>query len=143
MDKKIILEICLVGHQGAGWPKIRIDFNNQCLIDQQIVDELIINQTVNIDNTNQLTITHYDKQNDTLINTHGNIIADRYCELKYIKLNGLYFNINFFSTHNYYYQADDGEKLITTYLGKSGKFVFDFPSPLWKFWYKCQHNSVI
>lgn len=143
MVKQIALEIGLVGHYATNWPTIRVDFNTQCLIDQRVVNKLIINQTVTVNDNNQLIITHYNKQNDTIIDEHGNIVADRYCELQYIKLNGLYFDINFFSTHNHYYQTVDGEKLITTYLGKPGKFIFYFPSPLWKFWYKCHANSVV
>jgi hypothetical protein len=137
-DRTMMLSIGLDGHQGQAWPKIRISFNNTVLFDDVVIDSVIQDYYVGVNELNLLSIEHYDKCNDTVLDQNGNIIKDRYCELTFIKINQLTFDLNFFSNNNIPYCTNDGEKLITTYFGKNGCFNFEFPTPLWKFWYQTQ-----
>ncbi len=135
MVDKINLAISLEGHRSNGWPLIQVEFNDQILWNQPVMGSKQLDYS-NIDarENNRLIIKHHGKKDDSCVAGQ-----DRWCDLNWFSINDNRFDINFLSTHKIMYLCDDGEKLVTSYLGKNGRLIFDFPWPLWHFWYQCQN----
>lgn len=129
------IEILLEGHQANGWPLVCVEFNGLVLWDQSVEGQQFLEfENVEFRDSNLLIFKHYGKTDESSLPGH-----DRWCDLHWFSINGCKVDINFLSEHNILYQADDGERLITSYLGKNGQLIFEFPWPLWRFWRQCQH----
>lgn len=126
--------IDLTGYCGTDWPLINIKLNDQLLWSDRVDEHQALTFDVPLNQQNYLSIEHTEKNNDTICDHDGNIIRDRYCQLNFIKIDQLLFDIDFFSTYHYAYACNDGETLITNYFGKDGIFSFNFEWPAWRFW---------
>lgn len=136
MADPINITLDLEGRCGEAWPTIRVFSNNQLIYDDTVCGIQHISFDLEPQDLNEVVIQHHGKINDTKMDEQGNIIADRCCILHALRINNVPFDVNFFSEHQYHYETDDGERLITSYFGKNGAFSFKFEYPLWKFWYQ-------
>ena len=128
----------MTGHQGNDWPTIKIGINDQIILDSKIVGTVTVEKTLDPSDQNVISICHYDKNNDTMIDVDGNILRDRYCLLDGIWINNICFDQDFFSDNDIPFVSEDGEKIITNYFGKNGTLEFRFEMPLWKLWLNTQ-----
>ena len=134
------LEVALTleGFSGHQYPQIAIDINHQQVFDNLVVGRSHLSFNIQAQTNNQITITHYGKNNDTVIDLDGNILQDRHCILHLLKINQIEIDLNFLSHSNLYYLTDDNEHIITNYFGKNGSLTVEFEYPLWKFWHSVQ-----
>lgn len=132
------VKIKLVGHCCQNFPLIKISVNHTCIWNQEVLARQIIDYEFFPKHSNLLEIEHYNKNNDTQIDSNGNILKDRYCLIEQITIDELSFNLDWFSQHNVYFIDSNGDKIITNYLGKDGVLTFKFDWPLWKFWKNSQ-----
>lgn len=139
---KCLIKLDLQGHRATDWPWIEISINDQQMFNGQIVGHCPLEFEVDVMPKNILTISHYNKNDDVILDSNGTILKDRYCMLNSLSINDLTFDLNFFSRYKQYYHTNDGEQLITNYFGKDGKFEFVFDWPLWKFWYNLQTKLI-
>lgn len=132
--KDVHVKVSFTGYKCNAWPKIKVSFNNIELFDNEIQHTLVINRFLPASESNTLSIIHYGKNNDTEVDQEGKIIKDRHCLLDGIWINGIYFGLDHFSEHQIFYYTENGDKIITNYLGANGELKFEFAYPLWKFW---------
>lgn len=137
MLETVIVSLALHGHESVGWPLLTVKFNQEILHDGPVVDRMLIRHTLPVLKHNSLVIEHHSKNADSVTYDHAGHMIDRWCQIEYIGINDLRFDVNFFSYHQIWYEADDGEKLLTDYLGKNGRLTLDFEFPLWRFWGAC------
>lgn len=123
----------ITGFSGQDWPSSRILLNDQELFTGQIQGNKRIAAKIPV-GRNKLLIQHYNKNNDTRLDANGNIISDRHIILDSIEINGLIFDLNYFSEHRIPFKTDTGDDLITNYFGQDGVFTFEFEYPLWRWW---------
>lgn len=131
----INLDIELHGFSGKDYPNIVVELNENKIFSNKVKNVVNIQKNITVTENNSLKIIHHDKNNDTIVDSKGSIIRDRYCLIKKISINNIIFDENFFSHNKYYYLTNDGEEILTNYLGIEGIFKFTFPYPLYKFWY--------
>jgi hypothetical protein len=139
--KTIKISLNLVGNKGQDCPNIKIAINNQTKFDQPCIGNQQLKWDIPAEDHNTIVVTHYDKNNDTIVDSNGQIVSDRHCILTSIEINNLTFDLNFFSEHQLFFYTNSNEKIITNYFGKDGYFIFEFPYPLWKFWEVLQNTS--
>jgi hypothetical protein len=141
MAQMIRLEISLTGHQAIGWPLIQLKFNDILLFDGEIIGQQTMDFLLDTKARNQLIIRHYGKTDSHVISNNDGTFVDRWCQVEKIKINGIDLGIDFLSDCNHPYHTEDGETIITNYLGKNGQLEIEFPMPMWEFWAECQLRS--
>lgn len=128
------IEVALTGHEVNGWPTACIEVNGQTIYDGEIIGECSVLHEQSNTNDNVLTIRHYGKHDATILDNDGNIVADRYFNIDYIKIDDLELGLDFFSDQQIVFVTENGQEKITSYVGENGKMTFKFPYPLWKLW---------
>jgi hypothetical protein len=137
------IEISLNGHNLNGWPSVRVALNDNVIFDGEAVNECVILHTDNNpSNNNKLTIEHYGKNGDTLLDDRGNIIADRYFNIDSIKIDDLVLDDVFFSEYRVIFKTEHGQEKIGTYIGENGILTLNFAYPLWKLWGDMQKTLI-
>lgn len=129
-----ILKINLEGFCAKDYPIIDVEIDCETLWSGRVAGPITITHTISSIGQHCLSIRHRDKNNDTIVDFAGKITQDRHCKLHSIEIGPQTFSINEFSRFGIGYLCDDGEYLITNYLGKTGIFDWKFDLPLWKFW---------
>ena len=135
---QINITLDLEGISGLDYPMVTVDINGQRMFDDRVIGQQRMSFNVTALPKNQITIGHYAKNNDTIIDSTGSIVQDRHCILHFLKIDQIKIDLNFLSCYNFYYLTDDNEQIITNYFGKNGSLTVDFEYPLWKFWYSLQ-----
>lgn len=129
------LKFDLHGHRAQHWPKIKITLNNSVIYNDRIIDSCNLEFLVDFDDTNQLSIELHDKNNDTVVDANGQVVADCHAVINCIYIDHIRLDINDFSSYQFLYNSNDGERFVTNYLGKEGHLTVNFRWPAWKFWY--------
>jgi hypothetical protein len=137
------IKITLKSHKSNQGPWTKISINNQEYFNQQINEELIEIEVdcQNLHEQNMLIVEHYNKTNrDTLVDSQGNIIADKALELIDLHINGLQVPRNILYKKPFYVvwpqnlvdqAAREGRVLPefidkNLYFGFNGKYCFNF-----------------
>lgn len=125
-------------HASDHWPSFRVWFNNLLLADYA-TDSTPTNITFDVDaldplDSNELVIEHYGKTDqDTILDSTGNILKDRAVEIKAIIINGFEQPRNTLAGKKFWpvwpAHITNMPEYVTNhlYLGFNGKYKFNFP----------------
>lgn len=132
------IKIKLKCHASTENPKYRIIINDVIFFDKQATSDYeTIDFDVNLSNKEHLLIIeHYDKRDsDTLVDSNGNITADKAIEVESISIDNyaiprnIIFSKKFYPIWPEHFETDQEFITNNTFLGFNGKYVFDFSVP--------------
>lgn len=83
--QKVSITIDITGHFYIQWPKIKITLNGEKIFDDQIINNQILNFTVDCHDSNTLKIIHYDKSFGDNNIWHSNGKEECWAEINDIK----------------------------------------------------------
>ena len=132
------IKIKLKCHSSTEYPKYRVIINDVTFFDKQAISDFeIINFDINLTNSEHfLIIEHYNKKDsDTIVDSDGNITADKAIEIEAISIDGfeiprnIIFSKKFYPIWPEHFETDQEFITNNTFLGFNGKYVFDFSVP--------------